>query len=81
MFKFKAMERLVAGSPVLQFSKKAAQLEMEPVSLSDTFSPTGISFGMGQELTGNSDVAHSKSIKQHRLSLNMMKFDMQQRSE
>lgn len=77
MSKFASMRKLVALNPVLQFAQKAAQ--DKPVFLSDSFSPTGVSFGMGQELGSDIDVVHKDSVGRHRLFLNMMKFNMQQR--
>jgi len=76
MSKFQSMQTLVAQNPLLQFAQKA--IRNETVSLSDAFSPTGMSFGLGQDLGENTDAAHVSNVDRQRLFLNMMKFNMQQ---
>ena len=75
---FRNMNKLIAGNPAFQFAKKA--MRDKPVYLSDRFSNSGLSLGLGQELIGDSDRRHHESVTRHRMFLNMMKFDIQQRS-
>jgi hypothetical protein len=78
MTKYDKMKNLVKSNPIFQFAEKA--IEQEPILLSDAFSPTGISFGLGQSLMLDRNKEHLSSVKRQRLLFNMMKFNMKKRS-
>ena len=62
----------------MQFSRKAAR--GSAMMISDTRSPIAVSMGLDQELTFPSDQEHHARVQKHRTHLNMMRFDIQQRS-
>jgi len=74
------LERMFKRHPVMQFARKAQETAHE--TLSDSFSRVGVGLGMGQGIKSNSEAneAHLSAVKQHRIHLSMMKFDMNQRS-